>query len=361
MSSRLGVVLAAIAILIGIGATASARGVPTGKLLVVAEPVHDSGGENYPANVYVVDTDGRHLRNLTHDRASNGWAAWTPDGARIIFASHRSYRREGPWHIYAINRDGTARRRLTSVMGGAKPALSPDGRRIAFVVERPPDRALYVMDADGRHKRLLMRLRDPRGTIEAELGSPDWSPDGRWIAFTHTTWRNAPTDCGDPCTSLYMIKPDGSRLTRLERSESLDGGAWAPRGDTLLVIHNADFTIAHIRYRGDKPALVRVKRIKSRGRYFLGWSPDARSILIGGSGGTWLVDIDGRGKRRAPANAYTMAWSADERWIAFARSRDLKSDPIEVAKANGSNRRVVTRRLCCLLDEVAWAPRRSQR
>jgi TolB protein len=105
---------------------------------VVAEAPHESGGVNYPSDVHVVDVDGRHLRNLTHDHASNGYANWTPDGKRIIFASHRSNTEKGPSHIYAINADGSRRRRLTSATGGDKPALSPDGRRIAFVVERPP-------------------------------------------------------------------------------------------------------------------------------------------------------------------------------------------------------------------------------
>jgi Tol biopolymer transport system component len=297
---------------------------------VVAEAPHESGGVNYPSDVYVVDIDGRHLRNLTHDHASNGWAYWTPDGKRIIFASHRSNTEQGAWHIYAINADGSARRRLTSAAGGAKPAVSPDGRRIAFVIERPPDRALYVMNADGQGKRLLTRQRDERGAIEGELGPPHWSPDGRWIVFTRSTWSGASA----APTSLYVINPDGSRLTRLEHSESLQGATWAPRGDTLLVIHDADFTIAHIRRRGDTLTLVRVRKIRSLGGYFVGWSPDARSILFNVSRRLWVADVDGRGsRRRAPVNAFSISWSTDGRWIAFARSRS--SNPIEVARATG--------------------------
>ena len=103
----------------------------------VAEHEHESGGLNYPSDVYVVDVDGRHLRNLTHDNASNGPAEWMPDGRRIIFQSHPSNTERGPPHIYVVNSDGTGRRRLTSAIEGALPDLSPDGRRIVFLAQRP--------------------------------------------------------------------------------------------------------------------------------------------------------------------------------------------------------------------------------
>jgi Tol biopolymer transport system component len=344
--------VAPLVLSIAVGATAAAGVVPTGKLLVVAEAAHESGGENYPTDVYVVGVDGRHLHNLTHDHASNGWAQWTPDAKRVIFAGHRSYTDRGPWHIDAINADGSGRRRLTS---GAKPALSPDGRRIAFVVERAPDRSVYVMDAAGGNRRLLMRLRDERGTVDAEVSAPDWSADGRWILFTHTTWG---AGSSSP-TRLYVIHPDGSGLTRLEHSESLLGASWAPRGDTVLIIHDTDFTFAHVRRHGGKPALVPARKIKApAGSYFVGWTPDGRSILLQTSGGVSTVAVNGAAKpRRLRVDAYgAPVWSPNRRWVAFSRSRVLRTDPIEVATPAGRDRHVVTRRICCLLDEIAWAP-----
>jgi len=128
---------ALVVVSIGLGAGGSVAANPAGRLLVVAEQMHESGGLNYPSDLYVVDIDGRHLRNLTHDNASNGPAEWMPDGRRIIFQSHASNTERGAAHIYVINRDGTGRRRLTSANGGALPDVSPDGRRIAFLIQRP--------------------------------------------------------------------------------------------------------------------------------------------------------------------------------------------------------------------------------
>jgi hypothetical protein len=38
---------------------------------MVAEHRHEFGGDNYPSDIYVVNVDGTHLRNITHDRAAN--------------------------------------------------------------------------------------------------------------------------------------------------------------------------------------------------------------------------------------------------------------------------------------------------
>src|SRR5439155_3037610 len=121
---------------------------------------------------------GRHLRNLTHDGASNGWAEWMPDGRRIVFQSHPSNTERGTWHIFVINSDGTHRRRLTSRIGGSAPDISPDGRRVSFVVQRRRKWDVYVMDSDGRHQRRLSTPHD-----EWQAGGPTWTPDGRMIFF----------------------------------------------------------------------------------------------------------------------------------------------------------------------------------
>jgi dipeptidyl aminopeptidase/acylaminoacyl peptidase len=72
-------------LVLGVAAASSSTEGPRGTLAVVAEASHESGGINYPSDVYVVNVDGKHLRNLTHDGASNGVVEWMPDGRRIVF------------------------------------------------------------------------------------------------------------------------------------------------------------------------------------------------------------------------------------------------------------------------------------
>ena len=65
------------------------------------------------------------------------------------------------------------------------PAWSPDGKSIAFVRGKGGNWDVYVMNADGSHRRKLTKS-------PSEDAFPSWSPDGKTMAFTHLT-RSAPT------------------------------------------------------------------------------------------------------------------------------------------------------------------------
>ena len=133
-------------------------------------------------NVYIVRPDGTHLRRLT-----SGWTlapAWAPDGRRIAWTCGDD--------VCVMNADGRRKRRVTSP--GDDPAWAPDGRRLVFV-----DGALYTVRIGGARAKLTAATTGD--------GAPDWSPDGRWIAFERET--------GDKSTDLFLIRPDGSGLRRL--------------------------------------------------------------------------------------------------------------------------------------------------
>jgi tricorn protease len=131
--------------------------------------------------VFVVPVDsGAPARNLTRSTGvAERWPFWSPDGARVGYVSDSS----GEYRlvIRAVDDTGTSRSVALGegrgVFGGFR--WSPSGRHVAYADER---HAMWVLDvATGRSVRVGS---DPRSA--SGLAPGDWSPDGRWLAFTRT-------------------------------------------------------------------------------------------------------------------------------------------------------------------------------
>jgi dipeptidyl aminopeptidase/acylaminoacyl peptidase len=107
---------------------------PDGRWLVVSvvEPAYDDNLQL--SDLWLVDTEARHsTRRLTSTRRSETGVIWSPDSRRIIFSAQREHD-EAP-QLYSLDlAAGGEALRLTDLSGGARaPAISRDGRHVAFV------------------------------------------------------------------------------------------------------------------------------------------------------------------------------------------------------------------------------------
>ena len=88
------------------------------------------------SEVFLADSSGRHVRNLTQHPAFDGWPAWAPDGRRLAFASNR----DGDYQIYVMQPDGSNVQLVAHTTGRATaPHWAKDGATIYFPICRRQD------------------------------------------------------------------------------------------------------------------------------------------------------------------------------------------------------------------------------
>lgn len=249
--------LAALALLVG-AAAASSGTQPTG----------------------VVDANGTGLRVFTHDRVTETSPVWSPNHEQIAFLRPRKRTSDQVW---VMNADGTNQHAVSHFSGApqlygnsATPDLtwSPDGQELvfsAFANSKAGVQQLFALSVRTHAVRRLTRLH-------VGATNPQWSPDGRWIAFVS----------GVAPGRIYLLSPRTHKAHAVGRATGLDI-AWSPNGKQL-VFHSRGkletMTIDGTRYHslgvwGAEPS----------------WSPDGRWIVF--TYGDYVKEIrpSGRGIR----------------------------------------------------------------
>jgi TolB protein len=132
-------------------------------------------------NLYLMDSNGNELRELTHTGGINVSPNFSPDGQTLAFTSDRS----GTPQIYTMSLDGSAAKRITYTGSyNTTPSISPKGDTIAYQSREGGRFDIFSIPLGGGTP---VMLTDGSGTNE----SPSWSPDGRYIAFSSTRRGNS--------------------------------------------------------------------------------------------------------------------------------------------------------------------------
>ncbi len=202
----------------------------------------------YETEIFLADSSGGPPIQLTRAKKSSSAPAWTPDGRTLAFISDRTDKRQ----IYLIDPAGGEARALTAIEDGVNAfAWSPDGRHIAFTMTEPKTDAIKerdkrygefdVVDHDYRMTHLYLIEVDPQKTTPAEpkrltkgsftVGSFDWSPDGKAIAFDH---RIDPNLANGGTADISMVTISDSSVRKLVTQDGPDTNPkWSPDGSRI--------------------------------------------------------------------------------------------------------------------------------
>lgn len=198
--------------------------------------------------------------------------------------------------------------------------ISPDGRRVVFVVRRAdPEKnryfsSLWMADAEGGGARSFT------GDGHAD-GSPRWSPDGTQIAFL--------SDRDKPKSQIYLIPADGGEARPLTKLE--EGGiqeiAWSPDGQKIAFIFRAtppERTEKARKEREERGASAPVRVHKK-----LFYRLDGFGYFDDSYGQVWVADAktgEAKALTDAPFSHESLAWSPDSKTIAFVCNRNEDND-----------------------------------
>lgn len=180
--------------------------------------------------------------------------SFSPDNDRIVFSGLSA----GMTDLWIVNVDGSDARRLNKDLhGDAQPQWSPDGRTIAFATDRGPDTDFDVLRF-GKFKIALMDVETGAVRVipgqEALNVNPQWAPDGKSLVFISDRTGTA---------NLFLYELESREHYQLTNvvgaitavAEYSPAISWARQADALVFVNyeKGDHTI----WRIDNPRALR--------------------------------------------------------------------------------------------------------
>jgi RNA polymerase sigma factor (sigma-70 family) len=309
--------------------------------MIVADGEDKDGAEGW-YGLWVIPVAGGDPFLLELDVSVPGeLAPWdwypSPDCGKLFFSVKRSDNGKDLWVVPISLKDGRTTGPAVMVFGaweGRTPIpweWSPDGTKLAVIHKRD----IWVASADGGEPVQITRTPEDKSW-------PQWSPDGKMIAYTSGALMVVPASGGEATKILditgravgyagYAWSPDSKELAVLSSNR------WYRKEGVILAISIPDGKTRQILDLSEQPV--------DDARY-LRWSPDGQNLALTGSNYLTIVDSKPRnqifivpaegGKVTGIAADYSggmgdnygpISWSPDGKWISYQCNGYAKTRP----------------------------------
>lgn len=238
-----------------------------------------------PATLLAPPSNARGLRGL----------ATLPAGHLVVAALG---------NLWEISTAGQLRRQLTSDrFVDAEPAVSSDGRRLAFVSDRDGTPQIWLMELpEGRSRQLT---REPAGA-----GRPAWDPLGNDLAYL------ARRADGARVADLKIINPATGAMRVLASGLPLEAvPSWPTDGSGVAVLQGNRLSIHPARMPGYVRHQTLLSEAAGSGSVEAQWSADGRSVAVASAAGVSVLPVLPGGIVGAQWRRVTTKPASRVRWL----------------------------------------------
>jgi len=268
---------------------------------------------------------------------------WSPEGGKLLLTKGESPETASIWAVTLFGQAKSQRVRE----GAAEPAISPDGKSLAFIGNSRHAPEVWVSTINGEAPRKLVPTEEAQ-----RVGSPVWSPDGNWIAY----WREMKRSADSFDSSLEIRSATGGPAkvllseSSLPKSSTIYGALnWLPDWRLVFAVNES----SEVSSAQAKNSLWQVRVDLADGHRFqkpqrlIQWtdfSPQYMTITSDGKTlsfvkiraheDVFVGELDRGGTTLAAPHRFTLdirdsfpqVWTADSQSILFISNRNGKSE-----------------------------------
>jgi dipeptidyl aminopeptidase/acylaminoacyl peptidase len=278
---------------------------PDGKWVAYTLSAWDRKENRRVSHIHLVSSEGGRAIKLTNGEKGESAPQWSPDSTRLAFTANRDQNNQ----IWIIDVRGGEAEKLTAEENGVSAfRWSPDGKRLAFITrDTPKDKAerekrkkekfdTIVVEKEFTYSHLWtinVETREKQRVTEGDfsVSGPQFSPDGKWIAFTHSRSGASESSYSDISedrnTDIYVVASDGGAPRQLTTNPAADTNPqFSPDGKWIAYTGNSEpkswaakNDVMVIAAEGGAPRNLTKEYFESAGGG-LSWSPDGKTLYF---------------------------------------------------------------------------------